>query len=246
MNWLKSYMMKSDYEFFPEKIVFSKELEIAGTIDILALDKKTNKYDLIDWKTSKKIEMNSYGGKVGTKIATSNIPDCNYYHYTLQLSLYRYLLERYYGLKIRTMIIAHLKEDYARAIIVPYMINEIRDMLTSKILKIMAFIKTVKKVNGQITLKQCKSPFPELLISNGESINITFLDTETTGTNRLNDEIIEIAIKEIEFEKDSGKIIKITNQYESFNEPSQEINDKITKLTGIDNKTVKNKCIDWN
>ena len=62
----------------------------------------------------------------------------------------------------------------------------------------------------------------------------------------MNDEIIEIAIKEIEFEKDSGKIIKITNQYESFNEPSKEIDDKITKLTGIDNKTVKNKLIDWN
>ena len=74
----------------------------------------------------------------------------------------------------------------------------------------MAFIKTLKKVNGLITLKQCKPPFPELLISNGESLNITFLDTETTGTNRLNDEIIEIAIKKIEFEKDSGKIIKIT------------------------------------
>ena len=199
---------------------------------------------MIDWKTSKKIEMNSYGGKVGTKIATSNIPDCNYYHYTLQLSLYRYLLERYYGLKIRTMIIAHLKEDYARAITVPYMINEIRNV-GSKTL-IMAFIKTLKKVNGLITLNQCKPPFPELLISNGESLNITFLDTETTGTNRLNDEIIEIAIKEIEFEKDSGKIIKITNQYESFNEPSKEIDDKITKLTGIDNKTVKNKLIDWN
>ena len=110
----------------------------------------------------------------------------------------------------------------------------------------MAFIKTLKKVNGLITLKQCKPPFPELLISNGESLNITFLDTETTGTNRLNDEIIEIAIKEIEFEKDSGKIIKIINQYESFNEPSKEIDDKITKLTGIDNKTVKNKLIDWN
>ena len=109
----------------------------------------------------------------------------------------------------------------------------------------MVFISTLKKVNGQITLKQCKSTFPELLIAKGETLNITFLDTETTGTNRLNDEVIEIAIKKIEFEKDSGKIIKIISQYESFNEPNQEISDKITKLTGIDNKTVKNKCIDW-
>ena len=42
-------------------------------------------------------------------------------------------MERYYGLKIRTMIIAHLKEDYARIIKVPYMINEIRDMLNQNI-----------------------------------------------------------------------------------------------------------------
>ena len=67
----------------------------------------------------------------------------------------------------------------------------------------MAFIKTLKKVNGLITLNQCK-PFPELLISNGQNLK-SFLDTETTGTNRLNDEIIEIAIKEIEFEKILGK-----------------------------------------
>ena len=46
--------------------------------------------------------------------------------------IYRYLLESYYGLKIRTMIIAHLKEDYARAIEVPYMKNEILEMLDQK------------------------------------------------------------------------------------------------------------------
>ena len=77
INWLKNYKMKSNFKIYPEVIIYSKELKIAGTIDVLALDKKTNEYDLIDWKTSKKIEMSAYGGKVGTKAVTNNIPDCN-------------------------------------------------------------------------------------------------------------------------------------------------------------------------
>jgi len=110
-------------------IIYSKQLKIAGTIDVLALDKKINQYDLIDWKTSKKIETSSFGGKVGTKPATNTIPDCNYSHYTLQLSLYRYILEEYYGLDINNQFIAHLKEDYARGIEVPYMKDQILKML---------------------------------------------------------------------------------------------------------------------
>ena len=129
INWLKNYKMKSNFKIYPEVIIYSKELKIAGTIDVLALDKNTKQYDLIDWKTSKKIEMSAYGGKVGTKAATNNIPDCNYYHYALQLSLYRYLLEEFYGLVIRDQLIAHLKDDFARGIVVPYMRKEIIKML---------------------------------------------------------------------------------------------------------------------
>ena len=129
INWLKNYKLKSEYKIFPEMIIYSKELKIAGTIDVLALDKKTNQYDLIDWKTSKKIETSAFEGKVGTKPATNTIPDCNYSHYTLQLSLYRYMLEEYYGLAIKNQFIAHLKEDYARGIEVPYMKDQIIKML---------------------------------------------------------------------------------------------------------------------
>lgn len=129
INWLKNYKLKSEFKILPEMIIYSKQLRIAGTIDVLALDKKTNQYHLIDWKTSKKIETSAFGGKVGIKPATNTIPDCNFYHYSLQLSLYRYLLEEYYGLSIKSQFIAHLKEDYARGIEVPYMKNEILKML---------------------------------------------------------------------------------------------------------------------
>ena len=48
-------------------IVYSKEIAIAGTIDVLMMDKKSGDYVLIDWKTSKKIDKTSFNGKKGIK-----------------------------------------------------------------------------------------------------------------------------------------------------------------------------------
>ena len=66
---------------------------------------------------------------MGTHSSTRHVMDCNFYHYSLQLSLYRYILEEFYGLKIRNQLIAHLKDDTVNAIITPYMRDEIVEML---------------------------------------------------------------------------------------------------------------------
>ena len=94
IRWLHQYKKKSDLDILSEIILFSEELKISGTVDILALNKYTDKYDIIDWKTSKKINKKSFNHKMGIKASTFNIMDCNFSHYSLQLSLYRYILER--------------------------------------------------------------------------------------------------------------------------------------------------------
>ena len=73
LNWLEQFKMKSDFEIFSEVMVYSMELKIAGTIDILAHDLKTGSYELIDWKSTKKIQTESYRGKVGTKIGRAHV-----------------------------------------------------------------------------------------------------------------------------------------------------------------------------
>ena len=128
-DWIEQYRLRSDMEVHSEVIVYTTELSIAGTVDILAKDNSTGKYDIIDWKTSKKIETNSYGQKMGTHATTRHVMDCNFYHYSLQLSLYRYILEEYYGLKIHNQLIAHLKDDGVSALVTPYMHDEIIQML---------------------------------------------------------------------------------------------------------------------
>ena len=112
-------------------IIYSSELKMAGTVDVLALDKTTGNYEIIDWKTSKRIDTSSYGNKTGTSSVTQDVPDCNFYHYVLQLSLYRYLLEEYYGVRINNQLIAHLKDDGAKGYVAPYMRDHIVAMLNN-------------------------------------------------------------------------------------------------------------------
>ncbi|MDP7128446.1 MAG: hypothetical protein QGI00_12610 [Candidatus Marinimicrobia bacterium] len=120
LEWLKKYCMKSDIEIIPEVIIYSIDLRIAGTVDILAYDKKEDVYEIIDWKTSKKIEMLSYGGKMGIHPVTADLMDCKHNHYAMQLSFYRYLLEEYYGIKVRNQMIAHLQNEVCTIYITPY------------------------------------------------------------------------------------------------------------------------------
>jgi len=107
--------------------IFDKEIGVAGTIDAVITD--GNKVTLIDWKTNKAIRKT--GSKWQNNIISKQLPDCNYTHYTLQLSLYAYLLERQ-GFEIDKLLLVHLKEyttpyevDY-RKDIVEMMLNERR------------------------------------------------------------------------------------------------------------------------
>jgi ATP-dependent exoDNAse (exonuclease V) beta subunit len=133
LHWLEKYCMKSDIEIFPEVIVYSTELQVAGTIDVLAYDRKNDYYEIIDWKTGKKIEKESFGGKMGIHPITSHLMDCKYNHYAMQLSFYRFLLEEFYDLKVHDQMIAHLGETNCTSYLTPYYNNEISAIVTELI-----------------------------------------------------------------------------------------------------------------
>ena len=69
--------------------------------------------------------------KTGTKKSTSNILDCKFNHYSMQLSLYKYVLENFYNLNIKYLKIAHLIDAQCKIILaedfsenIPLMLNE--------------------------------------------------------------------------------------------------------------------------
>ena len=66
---------------------------------------------------------------MGTHPITSHLMDCKYVHYSMQLSLYRYLIEEYYDVKISNLIIAHLNGNDCKPIVADYYQKEVLGMI---------------------------------------------------------------------------------------------------------------------
>ena len=109
LKWLKrQFNKKKHLTLFPELMVYSEEMAIAGTMDLLVYNKEKDHYTIIDWKTNKAIRRKPFNDAKGVQPETAELDDCNFIHYTLQLSLYRYILDTCYGLKINNQAIVHL------------------------------------------------------------------------------------------------------------------------------------------
>lgn len=114
-----------------EKIVASLTHKIAGTVDAIARDGNGD-IVLIDWKTNKKIEKKSkYSKKALDPI--SHLNDANYTKYSLQLNLYKYIIESEgYGRKVSKMYIVHVKPRSLVIYEIADMQDEIKSILESR------------------------------------------------------------------------------------------------------------------
>jgi len=97
-----------------EWIVYDKKFKIAGSIDMVFLNtKQTNNLgyevlDIYDWKRSKEIVKINNFNKWGLKNCVSHLPDTNFWHYALQLNIYKYILEKNYNKHIGKMVLVCL------------------------------------------------------------------------------------------------------------------------------------------
>ena len=93
---------------------------------------------MYDWKRSKKVVDPASGKPIDTdkwgkrgigKLA--NIDDTSYNHYCLQQSLYRYILEKNYGLKISKtfLVVIHPYYDKYFKVEVPYQKDKVEYIL---------------------------------------------------------------------------------------------------------------------
>jgi ATP-dependent exoDNAse (exonuclease V) beta subunit len=112
----------------PEVRIYDDVHKLAGTVDLVITDKTTGELTLVDWKTNSTISDKDYG-KENPNPITGHLPDANLTHYTLQLSLYAYILETFYERKVKSLKIVHLTEDKAIPMEVPYMKDIVLEML---------------------------------------------------------------------------------------------------------------------
>lgn len=109
---------KVSVKSFPECIIYNLDNMLSGTVD--RVDKDGIYLDIYDYKTNIEITKEPF---MDQKMKVIGLPDANYYHYLLQMSIYGWMLEQF-GYKVRSLNLEHLitKDRYSREVvdIVPY------------------------------------------------------------------------------------------------------------------------------
>ena len=116
-----------------EWAVYDVKHNIAGTIDFV--DYQNGEYIIYDWKRSDKIIDNGMPIKASKYNEKGNHPlehldNTPYYHYALQLSIYKYILENNYNIKISDLRLGIFHPTYEKPYVLrmPYLEKEINDI----------------------------------------------------------------------------------------------------------------------
>jgi hypothetical protein len=113
-----------------EVVVWDEKLMIAGMLDQIFWNEKMQEYQIWDWKTNKKINTFSiYKQRMLDPI--SNLHDCELNKYALQLSLYKYIIEKNTNIKLGNSYLVHLTEHNSSYEVIPvrYLKREIEAMI---------------------------------------------------------------------------------------------------------------------
>ena len=104
-NFYNDY--KDMYELIGCEIYLGDEdYDECGATDIVFYNKYTEEIVIADFKTNKEIKRESYRHKK-MLIPLHKLDDCNYSHYSLQLSAYKYKFEKNTGLKVAETFIIY-------------------------------------------------------------------------------------------------------------------------------------------
>lgn len=89
-----------------EWMIYDEQLKFAGSVDML-YQNEDGTLEIYDWKRSKEIKFENRWQSGITQVVR-HLPDCNYYHYSLQLNTYKAILEKNYNVTIGGMYLVCL------------------------------------------------------------------------------------------------------------------------------------------
>jgi hypothetical protein len=115
-----------------EWMVYYEELKISGSIDMI-FENPDGTLLIYDWKRCQEINCENGFGKFAKTSCISHLPDTNFWHYALQLNMYKTILEHKYGKKVVGLYLVCLHPDNAyktyERIEVPFLDKEMADLV---------------------------------------------------------------------------------------------------------------------
>lgn len=113
-----------------EYVIGSEEYNIASAIDHIFINKLTGGLVLVDYKTNSDIHKSEKYAK-SMKVPLTHLKDFTLNHYYIQLSIYKYLVEKYTNLEFEDMFIVYFSENIENyeIINVPYLYKEVKNIL---------------------------------------------------------------------------------------------------------------------
>jgi len=100
-QYFKQFINNFQEEWYrTEWMIYDEETRICGTLDFLAKN-EDGTFTIIDWKRSKNI----------SEPRSLFISNTSYWQYTLQLNLYKYILEKNYDMKISKLMIVQMHPE---------------------------------------------------------------------------------------------------------------------------------------
>jgi hypothetical protein len=129
-----NYHRKIGSQFRPwrtEWLVFDEEHRVAGSIDMVYM-KSDGTLAIYDWKRIEELKTeNGWQSGLGP---VAHLPDTNYWHYSLQLNVYRYILQKHYGFVVSelALVVLHPGNSSWRVAKLNFMDEEVAGMMAAR------------------------------------------------------------------------------------------------------------------
>jgi ATP-dependent exoDNAse (exonuclease V) beta subunit len=111
----EGFILEQDFSnwkpFRTEWCIFDEDAHIAGTIDMIFRD--GDDYIIMDWKRCPEFKKTN-PFESATHPVLAHLPNSNYWHYALQLNIYRYMLKRKYNIIVKQLFLVGIHPDHEK------------------------------------------------------------------------------------------------------------------------------------
>ena len=114
-NFFLNFIRESPHfkPYRTEWTIYNEDVKIAGCIDMV-YENPDGTLSIYDWKRVKEITKTTVFNKYAIIDEIDHIPDTNFWHYSLQLNTYKFILESKYGITVSDLYLVKLHPDNSK------------------------------------------------------------------------------------------------------------------------------------